>query len=157
GLRAGEMCRHGIADQPGKGEPTMSLHSWLRNLRPALAPGQGQRKHPHRGSKRAPTHRPNLEVLEGRLTPSFTPAGSYAVGPYSGVVLSADFNNDNFPDLATGNGDVLLGNGDGTFRLAPNPVPGGRSLAVGDFDRDGNLDPAAATDPSSVLVLLGHG
>src|SRR5262249_53118806 len=97
----------------------MSLHSWLRNLRPPLAPGRGQPKHLRRGRKRAPTHRPGLEVLEARLTPSFTPAGSYAVGPYSGVVLSADFNNDNFPDLATGNGDVLLGNGDGTFRLAP--------------------------------------
>jgi hypothetical protein len=135
----------------------MSSPSWLRHLRSVLAPGRGQRKHARRGSKRAPTHRPSLEVLEGRLTPSFTPAGSYAVGPYSGIVLSADFNNDNFPDLATGNGDVLLGNGDGTFRPAPNPVTGGSSLAVGDFDRDGNLDLAAVSDSSSVQVLLGHG
>ena len=44
----------------------MSFHSWLQNLRSALAPGRGQRKHGRRGSLRAATHRPNLEVLEDR-------------------------------------------------------------------------------------------
>jgi uncharacterized protein (TIGR03118 family) len=44
----------------------MSFHSWLRNLRPALAPGRGQR----RGPRRPAAHRPRLEVLEGRTVPS---------------------------------------------------------------------------------------
>jgi hypothetical protein len=48
----------------------MSLHSWLHNLRSALAPGRGQRHHRRRGSLRAARHRPNLEVLEDRTLPS---------------------------------------------------------------------------------------
>ena len=58
----------------------MSFHSWLQNLRSALAPGRGQRHHGRRGSLRAATHRPNLEVLEDRLMPSFSPAASFPVG-----------------------------------------------------------------------------
>ena len=50
----------------------MSFHSWLQNLRSALAPGRGQRHHRRRGSLRAATHRLNVEALEDRLTPSFT-------------------------------------------------------------------------------------
>jgi hypothetical protein len=97
-----------------------------------------------------------VETLDDRCLPSFTPAGSYAIGSYSGII-SADLNNDTVPDLATSAGELLLGNGDGTFHPAPNPVTGGMSLAVGDFDRDGNLDLAAVTDSSSVQVLRGHG
>jgi uncharacterized protein (TIGR03118 family) len=48
----------------------MSLHSWLQNLRSALAPRRGQRKHKRRGSLRAATFRPNLEILEDRTVPS---------------------------------------------------------------------------------------
>src|SRR4051812_27705122 len=48
----------------------MSFHSWLQYLRSALAPSRGQRKHRRRGSHRAPTHRPSLEVLEDRVVPS---------------------------------------------------------------------------------------
>ena len=48
----------------------MSFHSWLQNLRSALAPGRGQRHHRRRGSLRAATHRPNLEVLEDRCVPA---------------------------------------------------------------------------------------
>src|SRR4051794_40810187 len=52
------------------GERTMSLHSWLQNLRSALAPARGQRHRGRPGSPRAATHRPNLEVLEGRCVPA---------------------------------------------------------------------------------------
>jgi probable HAF family extracellular repeat protein len=48
----------------------MSLHSWLQNLRSALAPGRGQRHDRRRGSFRAATHGPNLEVLEDRCVPA---------------------------------------------------------------------------------------
>ena len=51
----------------------MSFHSWLQNLRSALAPGRGQRHHRRRGSLRAATHRLNLEVLEDRCLLSFSP------------------------------------------------------------------------------------
>jgi len=44
----------------------MSFNSWLQNLRSALAPGRGQRHYGRRGSLRAATPRPNLEVLEDR-------------------------------------------------------------------------------------------
>src|SRR5437879_4111965 len=44
GLRAWEMCHHSIADQPRKGELTMSFQSWLQNLRFAFAPARAQRR-----------------------------------------------------------------------------------------------------------------
>src|SRR5262249_328436 len=44
----------------------MSFHSWLQNLRSALAPGRGHRRRP----RRSVTHRPCLEVLEVRTVPS---------------------------------------------------------------------------------------
>ena len=80
----------------------MSFHSWLQNLRSALAPGRGQRHHRRRGSPRAATHRPNLEVLEDRCLLSFSPAVSYPVGTNPQAVVTADFNNDGRLDLAVG-------------------------------------------------------
>src|SRR5438046_2341431 len=59
-----------IADQPGKGEPTMSLLRWLQNLRSALTPCRGQRKHRRQGWPRAATYRLNFETLEDRTLPS---------------------------------------------------------------------------------------
>jgi uncharacterized protein (TIGR03118 family) len=48
----------------------MPFHSWLQNLRVALAPGRGQR-HPRRpGSIRAGARRLILEILEDRVVPS---------------------------------------------------------------------------------------
>jgi FG-GAP-like repeat len=59
---------------------------------------------------------------------------------------------------------VLLGNGDGTFRAAVDYalVTGPRSVAVGDFNRDGTLDLAVALGNldgtgAEVAVLLGKG
>jgi hypothetical protein len=134
----------------------MSLHGWLHNFRTALAPGRGQRRHARPGSKRAPAHRPSLEVLENRLTPSFSPIASYAVSAVA--VLAADFNNDTVPDFALNTGEVLLGHGDGTFGSPVNSALGYAPRAVGDLDGDGNLD-LVAVDASGqgVCVLLGHG
>src|SRR4051812_31412464 len=102
------------------GELTMSFQSWLRYLLLALAPCRGHRQHARRGSHRAATLRPNLEVLEDRLTPSFSPATSFPVGPNPQAVVTADFNNDGRLDLATANPgantvSVLLGDGRGGF------------------------------------------
>src|SRR5207302_9444832 len=63
---------------------TMSVNSWLQNLR-ALAPSRGHRNHRRRGSLRAATHRPNLEVLEDRCVPSTFAAfdlGNPESGPF---------------------------------------------------------------------------
>ena len=99
--------------------------------------------------------------------PSPAPAMDLAVGasPYS--VAMGDFNGDGHLDLAVANGgsndvSVLLGNGDGTFQAARNfgAGLGGGPLwvAVGDFNRDGNLDLVVANSSSdSVGVLLGDG
>src|SRR6476660_4685855 len=159
----GSMSHHSIADQPRKGELTMSFNSWLQNLRSALAPGRGQRHHGRRGSLRAATHRPNLEVLEDRCLLSFSPAVSFPAGINPQAVVTADFNGDGRLDLATANaGDntvsVLLGNANGTFQPAQNSATGvyPQSLAVGDFNADGKLDLATA-NTGDVSVLLGNG
>src|SRR5262245_50609292 len=136
------MCRHSTADQPRMGEPTVSFPSWLRKFRSALAPGRGQRHHKGRGSLRAASHRPSLEVLEDRLTPSFGPATSFPVGPSPRAVVTADFNNDGHLDLATANTggntvSVLLGDGRGGFGAANHFAVGGsspHSLAAADFN-----------------------
>ncbi|HKB39524.1 MAG TPA: FG-GAP-like repeat-containing protein [Gemmataceae bacterium] len=146
----------------------MSFHSWLQNLRSALAPGRGHRKHGRRSSLRAVTHRPNVEVLEARCLPAFLAPVSYAAGGYVGDVKAGDFNGDTVPDLVAANTDdnavsVLLGNGDGTFQsaqtFAVSPWP--ESVAVGDFNEDGKLDLATANydyyGDNDVGILLGHG
>lgn len=92
--------------------------------------------------------------------------------------LSADFNRDGKPDLAILNAcdspttcaspsvSVLLGNGDGTFQPPVTYQVGGTTsvgIVMGDFNGDGNLDIAVATqcDTSSctqgmVSILLGN-
>jgi hypothetical protein len=93
----------------------------------------------------------------------------YATGNDPKGVITADFNNDGVLDLATANLidhtiSILLGNGDGTFQAQVTYVTGAAnngplSLAVGDFNADGNLDLAAANGfpPSNtVSILLGN-
>ncbi len=88
-------------------------------------------------------------------------------GNSPGSVETADFNNDNIPDLAvTSETDstvtILLGKGDGSFTEAKNspffagPLP--NDIAVGDFNKDGNVDLAIANHEQKYLtVLLGNG
>src|SRR5882757_7689783 len=56
-----------------------------------------------------------------------------------------DFNNDHKLDLyagGNGNGEVILGDGKGGFRDGEMEPASGFSVAVGDFNQDGNLDVA---------------
>ena len=113
---------------------------------------------------------------------TFQTAVNYTAGRNSVFVVVDDFNRDGRPDLAvanagtdanaliypvsTGSGiSVLLGKGDGTFQAAVNYEGGNsaRSVAVGDFNRDGNLDLAVihhnwvSLSGSHVSILLGKG
>jgi hypothetical protein len=82
--------------------------------------------------------------------------------------IVADFNGDGILDIAgrdsvTGNLDIYLGNGDGTFtKKASYPVGAWYTqeypLAVGDFNGDGKLDLVApGSGPLELQILLGNG
>jgi len=74
-------------------------------------------------------------------------AGSLAVG---------DFNGDGKLDLALANGNILLGNGNGTFGAPVFAYPPGGSIQTADFNHDGILD-LALTTSTGVEVMLGNG
>jgi hypothetical protein len=112
----------------------------------------------------------SVSVFLGNGDGTFQPAVSYSSGAVNttGVAL-ADVNEDGKVDIvltsqyqngSTSSGvvGVLLGNGDGTFQAALNtytPLPlGDRSLAVADFNGDGNLDLAIGYGN---VLLLGNG
>src|SRR5262249_53104227 len=65
-LRAWEKLRDSVADQLRMGERTMSLHSWMRNLRSASVPRCRHQRLPRQGAK----PRLNVEVLEDRCVPA---------------------------------------------------------------------------------------
>ena len=89
------------------------------------------------------------------------------VGKGPAPVAIADVNHDGNLDILVANADdrtlsVLLGDGRGHFHLAPGPpVPTGEGpndIAMGDFNRDGNLDLVIANTGTPYLtVLLGDG
>ncbi len=89
------------------------------------------------------------------------------VGNAPGSVEVADFNHDNFRDLAVtsesdSNVTILLGNGKGSFTFADNsPFSTGSSpndMCIADFNKDGNSDLAFANhEKKHLTVLLGDG
>ena len=100
----------------------------------------------------------------GFMEPKGSPA---SVGSLPFSIAVGDFNKDGRADLAVPSLDdhnvtILLGNGSGGFiQPAGSPVDvvsTPRSVAVGDFNQDGNADLAAANNGSpNVTILLGDG
>jgi hypothetical protein len=111
-----------------------------------------------------------ISILMGNGDGSFKPQVIYPVGDGPSSVAAADFKRDGTLDLVVTNAgnssifgntiSVLLGRGDGTFQpqvtyaVGTSPM----SVAVGDFNADGNLDLAVANYYSdTVSILMGHG
>src|ERR1700722_326996 len=117
----------------------------------------------------------NSEVLLGKGDGTFTIAGgSFGIGSVtitSNAIAVGDFNGDGKLDLietcASGNDlpcNLLLiqsGNGDGTFTLScetPLSFAGSQSMAVGDFNADGQPDVAVTnSEGNGVNVFLNKG
>src|SRR5215831_6304683 len=123
------MSLHTIADQSGKGERTMSFHSWLQHLRSAFVPGRG---HP-RGPRRSATIRPRLEVLEDRVVPSGYQQINL-VGYQPGLAHFTDTNL---------NGWGMASMPDGSF-CTPNAFTTGLATF---YDRSGHVLPQTITVP----------
>jgi hypothetical protein len=147
----------------------MSFHGWLQKLRSTVAPRWGQRHHQERRSLQAARHRLNVEILEDRLTPSFSHAGFYPAAEYATTLGTTDFNNDGHRDLTTGT-SVLLGDGQGRFgdafdatvesdMIDRNSIYDG--AAFGDCTSDGIPDRITASPASStgwrLFVQPGRG
>ena len=103
-------------------------------------------------------------------TPAMVPCGtmSSSIVAYMGTpaaVVTADFNRDGRPDLATANVSsnkvaILIANSSGTFQspVYHNTATAPLALAVGDFNADGKSDLATANSGShNVSILLGNG
>jgi hypothetical protein len=100
-------------------------------------------------------------------SPSFNIESSILPNTYPLVVVSADFNGDGIPDVATpayGAVQVLLGNGDGTLTALPSTaLPNSSSylsnLVVADFNSDGIPDIVANANvnTATAVILLGNG
>ncbi|MGD0442568.1 MAG: FG-GAP-like repeat-containing protein [Edaphobacter sp.] len=107
----------------------------------------------------------DVSVLLGYGDGTFRTEMPYATAPQTASVSVADLNGDGSLDIVAGSTaggelSIVLGAGDGTFhgaiQYAENSGPDSLdSIAVGDFDGDGQIDIASAFGPS-VRVFLSE-
>jgi hypothetical protein len=125
-------------------------------------------------------HIPDIATVNGDTNPvsilinngdgTFRPHLDFATGPGPSGLAAVDWNKDGKMDLVVSNGgaaaasqsvSILLGNGDGTFQPHHDIIgaPHANSIAVGDFNGDGNPDIATSSNSpvNAVLVTLGNG
>lgn len=100
---------------------------------------------------------------QGRPTGTFGPAQFYSLGPTNSIAVG-DLNNDGKPDLVTGGGNVLLGNGTGGFSAGPGFAGGlSHQVFLADTNGDGKLDIITANQGidgftnATINVILGTG
>jgi len=104
---------------------------------------------------------PHVQVYSGNGQGGFAAAPDASDGYYWGWggMSAVDLNNDGLIDVATGEGMVLLGYGNGALQWfnweQPAPLNSGRSCAVGDFNGDGKAD--VISGGGDVAVLRGRG
>lgn len=110
----------------------------------------------------------NLSIMLGSGTGTFTVSSSYSVNSANlDGVAAADYNRDGFRDVALPNGQIFLGNGDGTLQ-APTTFstsPYASSIATADMNGDGIADLITLSsfgfcgdaDFGSTGVSLGNG
>jgi hypothetical protein len=110
-----------------------------------------------------------VSILLNNGDGTFRPHMDFATGPGPNGLAAVDWNKDGKMDLAVSNGgadaahsvSILLGNGDGTFQPHHDiaGAPNANSIAVGDFNGDGNPDIATSsnTPVNAVYVSLGNG
>lgn len=103
----------------------------------------------------------HIQVYSGNGQGGFAPALDAYDGYYWGWggMVAVDLNNDGHIDVATGEGVVFLGYGNGALQWfnwdQPAPLSSGRAVVAGDFTGDGNADVISAGD--DVAVLRGRG
>jgi len=95
-----------------------------------------------------------VSILINNGDGTFRPHLDFATGPGPVGLATVDWNKDGKIDLVVANNaadaahsvSILIGNGDGTFQPHQDiaGAPNANSIAVGDFNRDGNPDLAVA-------------
>ena len=105
-------------------------------------------------------------LLDGAAPISFGPSHTYISGHDVVSVAAADLNGDGIPDLVTIDNydtvNVLMGNGDGTFKAPTTiytgndtlPAPHGIDIACADVTGDGKQDIIAVDSAEQTLFLF---